>query len=104
MSIRFSRISAMTEDASALFLVGGCPTQQADLDGWTAFDSFTEELPADTVITIHIETFLYGDGEAFDATPEEIAYFYQRIEMRPDFIEKRTEKKEESEFILWLNK
>ncbi len=104
MSIRFSRISAMTEDASALFLVGGRPTVQADLDGWTAFDSFTEELPANTVITIHIETFLYGEGEVFDASPEEIAYFYKRLELRPDFIESRTQKVEESDLVLWLNK
>ncbi len=94
----------MTEKTSALFLVGGCPTRQADLDGWTAFDSFTEELPANTVITIHVETFLYGDGEVFDASPEEVAYIYQRLGLRPDFIERRTEKVEETDLVLWLNK
>lgn len=104
MSIRFSRISAMTEDASALFLVGGCPTQQADLDGWTAFDSFVEDMPADKVITVKVETFIYGDGEIYDATPEEVAYFYQRISMRPDFLETRVTKVEESDIVMWLNK
>lgn len=104
MSIRFSRITAMTEKASAIFLVGGVPASQADLDGWTAFDSFVEDMPENEVISAHIETFLYGDDEPFDASPEEIAYFYQRIGMRPDFIEARTEKIGETDFVIWLNK
>lgn len=104
MSIRFSRISAMTNKASALFLVGGIPATQEDLNGWTAFDSFVEDMPKDEVVTVHVETFVYGEGEVYDATPEEVAYFYQRIEMRPDFIESRTEKIAESDIILWLSK
>lgn len=104
MSIRFSRVTAMTNKSMAIFLVGGILTSQEDLDGWTAFDSFVEDISADKVITARVETFLYGEEEPFDATPEEIAYFYQRISMQSDFIESRTEKISESEFFLWLNR
>lgn len=104
MSVKFSRVSAMTNEKAAVFLVGGIPETQADLDGWTAFDEFVEDMPINTVITVHVETFVYGEGEACDATPEEVAYFYQRIEMRSDFIESRTEKIDESDIVLWLNK
>lgn len=104
MSVKFSRVSAMTNEKAAVFLVGGTPETQSDLDGWTAFDEFVEDMPINTVITVHVETFIYGEGEAYDATPEEVAYFYQRIEMRPDFIESRTEKIDEFDIVLWLNK
>ncbi len=104
MSLRFSRVSAMTNDKSAIFLVGGVPKNQNDLDGWNAFDSFVQGIPANEAITAHIETFLYGDEAIVDASPEEIAYFYTRIGMRPDFIERRTEKVGESDMVLWLNK
>lgn len=104
MSIRFSRVTAMTNDKAAVFLVGGIPESQNDLDSWTAFESFTESLKENEVITSKVETFEYGEDVPVDATPEEIAYFYMRIERDADFIERRTEKTGESEFVLWLKK
>ena len=104
MSIRFSRVKAMTEDKAAIFLVGGIPTKQEDIDCWAAFQDFSEELPENEVVTVTVETFDYGEGEPNDATAEEIAYIYMREEMRSDFIEARTKKVGESSFVMWLNK
>ena len=104
MSVRFSRVKAMTNEKAAIFLVGGIPKSQDDLNGWTAFKDFTSGLRENEAITVSIETFEYGEGEVFDATPEEVAYFYKRIQMRPDFIESRTVKLGESEIFLWLRK
>ena len=52
-------------------------------------------------VSAHVETFLYGGEEPFDATPEEVAYFYKRIERQPDFIDTRTEKTGESDFTIF---
>ncbi len=104
MSVRFSRVKLISKDKAALFLVGGVPQSQDDLEGWTAFQAFSEELTADEPITVCVETFEYGDGEPVDATPEEVAYFYMRCERRPDFIESRSRKAAESEFFMWLKK
>ena len=104
MSLRFSRVKAMTGNKASIFLVGGVPHSQADLDSWTAFRTFTEDLKDNEQITVCVETFVYGEEDPNDATPEEIAYFYMRIEKRPDFIEARTEKIGESEFFIWLDK
>ena len=104
MSIRFSRITAMTNNSMAIFLVGGAPSSQEDLDGWVAFDEFVKNMPTDEVITARVETFLYGEEDPVDATPEEIAYFYQRVNMRSDFIESRAQKIGETNLVLWLNK
>ena len=104
MSIRFSRVTTMTNNKAAVFLVGGIPTKQEDLDSWTAFVEFTADMKDDEVITAKVETFEYGEDIPCVATPEEIAYIYKRIEMRPDFIEARTKKISESEIVMWLNK
>lgn len=104
MSIRFSRVTTMTNDKAAVFFVGGIPASQDDLDSWTAFEAFTEDLKENEMVTAKVETFEYGEEYPCDATPEEIAYFYMRLERDSDFIEKRTNKVAESEIVMWLNK
>lgn len=85
MAIRFSLVSVTAADKEANFFVGGIPKGFEDLEGWTAFDRFLEDLDEDTEVSVHAESFLYGDDEIFDATPEEVAYMMKRMEMRPDF-------------------
>ena len=100
MSLRFSRATLYSAGKTASFLVGGIPKCRTDLQGWTAFNNYMNDAQRYKVINAHVETFLYGDEESFDATPEEVAYFYKRIERQPDFIESRTEKISESDFII----
>ena len=102
MGVLFSRITAITDTKAAIFLVSGIPSSQSDLEGWSAFQSFTEDLKENDLVTIHTETFVYGSGPVYDATPEEVAYVYMRCEKRPDFIEARTKKISESGFSLRL--
>ena len=101
MSLRFSRVTLFSDGKTTSFLVGGIPQSRADLHGWTAFDNYMDDAQRYKVINAHVETFLYGGEEPFDATSEEIAYFYKRIEWQPDFIESRTEKIGESDFIIF---
>ena len=54
MSIRFSRITAMTNDKAAVFLVGGIPSTQADLDPWAAFSDFIADLKENEAITAKV--------------------------------------------------
>ena len=100
MSLRFSRVALFSDGKTTSFLVGGMPQRRADLKGWTAYDNFIFDVPRYTAINARVETFLYGGEEPFDAMPEEVAYFYKRIERQPDFIESRTEKINESDFII----
>ena len=90
----------ISEKKAAIFLVGGIPASQKDLEGWKAFKSFCGQLKGSNPVTVYVETFEYGEGEVFDATPEEVAYIYMRMEIHPDFIENRTKKTGESEFFL----
>lgn len=100
MSVRFSRVKMKSGDKTGLFLIGGAPCSQKDFEGWTAYESFCEGLDKDAPLSASVETFEYGEGETFDATPEEVAYFYMRCEKRPDFIEARTKKTAEYELLL----
>lgn len=101
MSLRFSRVTLFSDGKAASFLVGGIPQSRADLLGWIAFDNYVEDTQRYKVINAHVETFLYGGEEHVDATPEEVAYFYKRIERQPDFIESRTEKIGETDFKIF---
>ena len=101
MSLRISRVTLYSDGKNASFLVGGIPTCRQDLQGWTVYENFLRNNCSYQTINAHVESFLYGGEEPFDATPEEVAYIYKRIELRPDFIESRTEKIGESDFIVF---
>ena len=98
MSLRFSRVTLFSDGKSTSFLVGGLPQSRADLHGWIGFDNYVDDAQLYKAINAHVETFLYGGEDPVDATPEEIAYFYTRIERQPNFIECRTEKNGETDF------
>ena len=100
MSIRFSRVTAITARKAAIFLVGGVPASLRDLEPWTAFRDFTKVLSDNESIAVTTETFEYGEEEPFDATPEEIAYLYMRENHCPGFIQARTRKTNESIFFI----
>lgn len=102
MSLRFSRVTLYSAGKTASFFVGGIPKSRMDLQGWTVYDNFVSDVPRYTAVDAHVETFLYGGEEPFDATPEEVAYFYKRIERQPDFIESRTEMIGESDFAIFI--
>ena len=101
MSLRFSRVTLYSDGKTTSFLAGGIPTCRQDLHGWTAFESLLHDTCRYHTVNAHVESFLYGGEEPLDATPEEIVYFYKRIERQPDFIESRTEKICESDFIIF---
>lgn len=89
--IIFSEIKA-TANTGEIYkgLVGGIPNGLTDLDGWKCFELYLAGLDSCTV-EVKVKTFGYGEGDAFTATPEEVAYMYQRLKMREDFLESRCE-------------
>ena len=75
MALLFSAVRATAKDQEVEFLVGGIPREYDDLEGWTAFDRFMEDIDEETEVAIHAEAYLYGEEESNRATPEEVAYF-----------------------------
>ena len=101
MSLRFSQVTLTSAGQTSSFLVGGIPQSRTDLQGWTAFNNYMDNAQQYKVINARVETFFYGGEEPVDATPEEVAYFYKRIERQPNFIEMRTEKVGEINFKIF---
>ncbi len=100
MALLFSAVTVTANDQEVEFLVGGIPREYDDLEGWTAFDNFMEDLDEDTEVSVHAEAYLYGEGETVKATPEEIAYFMKRIEMKADFLSARCDNIEDNDFTI----
>ena len=86
MALLFSAVRATANDQEVEFFVGGIPREYDDLEGWTAFDRFMEDIDEETEVAIHAEAYLYGEEETHRATPEEVAYFMNRIEMDNTFL------------------
>lgn len=91
MAVLFSAVTLTATSRGELleFLVGGIPRNYEDLEGWSAFDIYLENIDEDMDISIHADAYLYGEGESFRATPEEVAYMYKRIEDNPNFLNDR---------------
>ena len=86
MALLFSAVTATSDSHQAEFLVSGIPTCMEDLEDWTAFQNLLDQADHEQEISVHAETYLYGEGETFRASPEEIAYLTMRAERMPNFL------------------
>lgn len=99
MAVLFSAVTLTANDQQTEFFVGGIPREFDDLEGWTAFDKFMEDLDEETEVGVHVEAYLYGAEETYKATPEEIAYFMMRMNQDDTFLS-RCDNIESSDFII----
>ena len=53
MALLFSAVRATANDQEVEFFVGGIPREYDDLEGWTAFDRFMEDIDEETEVAIH---------------------------------------------------
>ena len=86
MAVLFSAVSVTANDQEIEFYVGGIPREFDDLEGWTAFDNFMEDIDEETEVSVHAKAYLYGEEETYKATPEEVAYFMERMETDDTFL------------------
>ena len=49
MAIMFSKVTMRDDYNESEFLVGGFPQEADDLEGWTAYHEFLDEITEDTV-------------------------------------------------------
>ena len=98
MAVLFSAVTVTAGDQEKEFLVRGIPRELGDIEGYTAFEEFMEDIDEETEVSVHAEAYLYGEGETYTATLEELAYFYLRIEMREDFLSARCDNIKDVDF------
>ena len=74
MALQFSHVRVSTPDGNeAEFLVSGIPREFDDFEYYTAFEDFLDGIEEDTEISVHADAYLYGEGETFKASIEEVA-------------------------------
>ena len=61
MAVIFSAVTISANDQEVEFFVGGIPREYDDLEGWTAFDNFMEDLDKDTEVAVHAEAYRMHD-------------------------------------------
>lgn len=88
MAILFSKVSLKADDSIEEFLIGGAPSDEDELSGWAPYDDFIDSLTGEAEIEVYVESYLYGEGETFRATPEEVAYMQMRMDSDEDFLSK----------------
>ena len=100
MAWLFSKVTMRDDYNESEFFVSGFPQEPDDLEGWTAYHEFLDEITEDTIVNIHAEAYLYGEGETVKATPEEVAYMTMRDQNDPNFLSGHCDCIGESDFNL----
>ncbi len=86
MALLFSKVTMRDDNSESEFFVSGFPQDADDLEGWTAYHDFLNDITEDMIVNVHAVAFLYGEGETVKATPEEVAYVKMRDERDPKFL------------------
>ena len=101
MALLFSHVRVSAPDGNeAEFLVKGIPRDYDDLENYTAFEEFLGELDEETEISVHAEAYLYGEGETYTASIEEVAYFYLRMQKDERFLSDHCDNIESVDFTI----
>ena len=101
MAILFSQVTLSNEYyGTTEFFVSGYPQNVDDLQGWCAFDDYTDEIDDACSIDVHVEAYLYGEGETYTASIEEVAYFHLRMQKDERFLSDHCDNIESVDFTI----
>ena len=89
MAILFSAVGVKAGEEQTSLLVSGIPKDYEDLNGWRTFEHFLMNVDQEADIQVEVKSYLYGEGEVFRASLEEVAYMGMRIRMQEKFLEDR---------------
>ena len=89
MAILFSAVGVKVGEEQTSLLVSGIPKDYEDLSGWRAFEHFLMDVSQEADVQVDVKSYLYGEGEVFKASLEEVAYMTKRMERQSDFLEDR---------------
>ena len=100
MAVLFSAVTLSADNNQVEFLTAGIPRDADDLEGWVAFEDFMDELASEQEVGVHVEAYLYGEGESVKATPEEGADFTMRADADKEFLHDHCDNIEDADFTI----
>ena len=81
IAILFSRVKVQSADQSETFLISGIPKEYDDLSASVQLEWFLQDISSDTIVPVHADAYLYGEGEAVNVTYGELCDFMERIRL-----------------------
>lgn len=100
MAVLFSAVTLTADKNQVEFLAAGIPKDADNLEGWAAFEDFMDELDSEQEVSVHVEAYLYGEGETVKATPEEVAYFTMRADADEEFLRNHCDNIDDADFTI----
>lgn len=58
MAVLFSAVTLTADNNQAEFLSAGIPRDSDDLEGWTAYENFMDELDSEQEVSVHVEAYV----------------------------------------------
>ena len=92
MALVFTAVNAKIENESAQFLIGGEAESEKDFECSTRYLEMVEKAGGEGNLEAEMTVYEYGEGERFNATFEELAYFSLRMEKDENFLDSRCHK------------
>ena len=86
MALVFTAVKVSAEKKSTLFLAPGAVRSLEELVHYKPYHDFLNEVGKEATIDTTLSVYQYGDGEKYDATFEELAYFTIRMKNGANFI------------------
>lgn len=60
MAVLFSAVTLTADNNQVEFLAAGIPRDSDDLEGWTAYENFMDELDSEQEVSVHVEAYPPG--------------------------------------------
>lgn len=64
MAVLFSAVTLTADNNQVEFLAAGIPRDSDDLEGWTAYENFMDELDSEQEVSVHVEASRTGGNRA----------------------------------------
>ena len=59
MAVLFSAVRPTADNNQVEFLAAGIPRDADDLEGWTAYENFMDELDSEQEVGVHVEAYIW---------------------------------------------
>ena len=99
MAVLFSAVTLTADNNQVVFFAAGIPRDAKDLEGWTAYENFMDELDSDQEVGAHVEAYLYGESEIVKASFPEVVYLTMRYNADSRFLQNHCKRIENLDFM-----
>ena len=102
MSIHFSLVTVTANGHETEFFTPYTPQSRDDLEENDDFLDFIADLDEAQDVSVHVEDYIYGEGEVEAASENELADIAARVESDPSFLSDHCDNIADNDFSFWF--